>query len=65
MLSDDEITACSKACVDAGPNFVKTSTGFSKAGATVHAVQLMRAAVGDRCGVKASVASIPKPKCSR
>jgi deoxyribose-phosphate aldolase len=48
-----------------GANFVKTSTGFSKAGATVHAVQLMRAAVGDRCGVKASVASIPKKKCSR
>jgi deoxyribose-phosphate aldolase len=54
LLSDDEITACSKACLDAGANFVKTSTGFSKAGATVHAVQLMRAAVGDRCGVKAS-----------
>jgi len=54
LLSDDEITLCSKACLAAGADFVKTSTGFSKAGASVHAVQLMRAAVGDRLGVKAS-----------
>jgi deoxyribose-phosphate aldolase len=38
-----------------GANFVKTSTGFHKSGgATVHAVQLMRATVGDSIGVKAS-----------
>jgi len=54
LLTDEEITQCSKACLSAGADFVKTSTGFSKAGATVHAVQLMRAAVGDRLGVKAS-----------
>ncbi|GBL19940.1 deoxyribose-phosphate aldolase, partial [Acidimicrobiaceae bacterium] len=36
-------------------NFVKTSTGFHKSGgATVEAVRLMRATVGDDIGVKAS-----------
>jgi len=33
---------------------VKTSTGFSSSGATVHDVELMRAAVGPTMGVKAS-----------
>ena len=33
---------------------MKTSTGFSKGGATVHAVKLMKETVGDRCQVKAS-----------
>ena len=35
-------------------DFVKTSTGFSSGGATVHAVKLMRQTVGQACGVKAS-----------
>jgi deoxyribose-phosphate aldolase len=40
---------------DAGADFVKSSTGFSAAGgATEHAVRLMRRAVGDAFGVKAS-----------
>lgn len=39
---------------DAGAHFVKTSTGFSTGGASVHAVQLMRATVGESMGVKAS-----------
>ena len=34
--------------------FVKTSTGFSTGGATVHDVQLMKDVVQDRCLVKAS-----------
>jgi deoxyribose-phosphate aldolase len=38
----------------AGAEFVKTSTGFGPAGATVHDVALMRAAVGAEMGVKAS-----------
>lgn len=54
LLTDDEITECSKACVRAGADYVKTSTGFSKGGATVEAVKLMRAAVGPNIGVKAS-----------
>ena len=40
--------------VRAGANFVKTSTGFSSGGATVHDVTLMRATVGEAAGVKAS-----------
>ena len=54
LLSDDEIIECSKASVRGGADYVKTSTGFSKGGATVHAVELMRKAVGPKIGVKAS-----------
>lgn len=54
LLSDDEIIGCCKACQAAGADFVKTSTGFSKGGATVHAVKLMRDTVGSTMGVKAS-----------
>ena len=54
-LSDEEIVACCRAAQSAGADFVKTSTGFHPAGgADVHAVELMRATVGDRLGVKAS-----------
>ncbi len=54
LLTDDEIRECSIAAKKAGADFVKTSTGFSKGGATVNAVKIMRAAVGDEMGVKAS-----------
>ena len=55
LLSDDEIVAACKASEAAGADFVKTSTGFNPAGgASVHAVELMRATVGDRLEVKAS-----------
>lgn len=54
LLDDDEIIECSKACVKGGADYVKTSTGFSKGGATTHAVELMRKAVGPNIGVKAS-----------
>ena len=54
VLSDDEIIECSKACVRGHADYVKTSTGFSKGGATTHAVELMRKAVGPNIGVKAS-----------
>lgn len=54
LLSDDEIIECSKACVKGNADYVKTSTGFSKGGATTHAVKLMRDAVGPNIGVKAS-----------
>ena len=43
-----------EAAVEAGADFVKTSTGFSTAGATVEHVALMRRTVGERIGVKAS-----------
>lgn len=54
LLTDDEIVECCKACVRGGADYVKTSTGFSKGGATTHAVALMRATVGPNLGVKAS-----------
>ena len=54
LLTDEEITECSRASVRGGADFVKTSTGFSTGGATVHAVELMRKAVGPDIGVKAS-----------
>lgn len=54
LLTEEEIAECCKACVRAGADYVKTSTGFSKGGATVEAVKIMRAAVGPNIGVKAS-----------
>lgn len=53
-LSEDEIIACSLYAKKAGAEFVKTSTGFGKAGATVENVRLMRETVGPKMGVKAS-----------
>ena len=54
LLTDDEIINCCRAAVNAGADFVKTSTGFSKGGATTHAVKIMRDTVGPNFGVKAS-----------
>ncbi len=54
LLTDEEKQAAAELCVEAGADFVKTSTGFSTGGATVADVQLLRRTVGDRCGVKAS-----------
>ena len=54
LLTPKEIEECSKACVKGGADYVKTSTGFSKGGATVEAVKIMRKAVGPKIGVKAS-----------
>lgn len=54
LLTDDEIKKVCQMCVDIDVAFVKTSTGFSKAGATVETVKLMRDTVGTQMGVKAS-----------
>lgn len=54
LLEDDEKVKASAIAQKAGANFVKTSTGFSKGGATVKDVALMRKVVGQRMGVKAS-----------
>lgn len=55
VLDDDQVTQCCLAAERAGANFVKTSTGFHPAGgASVHAIELMQAAVGGRLGIKAS-----------
>lgn len=53
-LSNAEIIEACKLCADAGADFVKTSTGFAAAGATVEHVQLMRASVPATVGIKAS-----------
>jgi deoxyribose-phosphate aldolase len=54
LLSDEEkVTAC-RLAVEAGADFVKTSTGFSTGGATVADIALMRRTVGPNIGVKAS-----------
>jgi len=54
LLSQEEkVRACTLA-VEAGADFVKTSTGFASGGATVHDVALMRKAVGPGLGVKAA-----------
>jgi deoxyribose-phosphate aldolase len=54
-LTDEEIVAACKISAEVGADFVKTSTGFHPSGgASTHAVELMRATVGDALGVKAS-----------
>ena len=54
LLTDAEkVAACALAKL-AGADFVKTSTGFSKAGATAADVALMRRVVGPGMGVKAA-----------
>lgn len=54
FLSQEELVAACKIAVEAGARFVKSSTGFGPAGATVDAIALMRSAVGSEIGVKAS-----------
>ena len=53
-LTDAEKKRACKAAVDAGAQFVKTSTGFGTGGATVEDVRLMRAAAPAHMQVKAS-----------
>ena len=53
LTNDQKIRGCQLA-VEAGAHFVKTSTGFGAAGATVADVELLRATVGPKFGVKAS-----------
>ncbi|MFN6089293.1 MAG: deoxyribose-phosphate aldolase [Cyclobacteriaceae bacterium] len=53
-LSDDEIVEACKICVDAGADFVKTSTGFAPSGAKVEHIQLMKKSVPGGVGIKAS-----------
>ena len=54
LLSDEEKIKASLIAKQAGADFVKTSTGFSKAGATAADVALMRRVVGGEMGVKAA-----------
>lgn len=54
LLTDEEKVRACLASKNAGADFVKTSTGFAKGGATADDVALMRRTVGRNLGVKAS-----------
>lgn len=54
LLNNDEKKRACQLALEAGADFVKTSTGFLGGGATVEDVKLMRQTVGDHMGVKAS-----------
>ena len=54
LLNDAEKVRACLLAKEAGADFVKTSTGFSKGGATVADIELMRGAVGSDIGVKAA-----------
>jgi deoxyribose-phosphate aldolase len=54
ILQPAEIIRASEICINAGADFVKTSTGFGSAGATVENIRLIRAAIGSEAGIKAS-----------
>ena len=54
LLNDEEKVRACKLVVESGAHLVKTSTGFSTAGATIADVKLMRETVGPKFGVKAS-----------
>ena len=53
LSKEQKIQACTLAA-EAGADYVKTSTGFGKGGATVEDVRLMRKTVGQNLGVKAA-----------
>jgi deoxyribose-phosphate aldolase len=54
LLDDAQKTKACEICRELGVAFVKTSTGFSRSGATLEDVALMRKVVGADVGVKAS-----------
>ncbi|MCE1190321.1 MAG: deoxyribose-phosphate aldolase [Ignavibacteria bacterium] len=54
LLTDEEKVEACIICKKAGADFVKTSTGFSKGGATAGDIALMKYVVGSSVGVKAS-----------
>lgn len=54
LLTDEEKVKACEFSVEAGADFVKTSTGFSTGGATAEDIALMRKTVGPDLGVKAS-----------
>ena len=53
-LSKNGIVKASEICLDAKVDFVKTSSGFTKSGATLTAVKIIRKTVRDKCKIKAS-----------
>ncbi len=54
LLTDEQKKLACKLIMQAGADFVKTSTGFSTGGATKADIELFKAEVGDNCLIKAS-----------
>ncbi|HEC79523.1 MAG TPA: deoxyribose-phosphate aldolase [candidate division WOR-3 bacterium] len=54
LLDDAEKKAAARIIMESGAKFVKTSTGFSKQGATIEDVRLLKQTVGDKLHIKAS-----------
>ena len=54
LLDDKQIARASRLVADAGADFVKTSTGFASRGASVHDIEVIKQAVGDRIHIKAA-----------
>ena len=57
-MNEDQIRKTCHCCIDAGADFVKSSTGFLTGfeahGATVEVIKMMQEEVGDKCKVKGS-----------
>ncbi|MDF1514325.1 MAG: deoxyribose-phosphate aldolase [Anaerolineae bacterium] len=53
LTNEEKVLAC-EICQQASADYVKTSTGFAKGGATVTDIALMRATVGPEMGIKAA-----------
>lgn len=53
-LNDEELVELCHCVTDSGADFIKTSTGFAKAGASHHAVEVMAREVGPQVRIKAS-----------
>lgn len=54
LLNEEQKKRAARLCVEAGADFVKTSTGFSTGGATVEDIRLIKEVVGDDALIKAS-----------
>lgn len=54
LLEDFEKEKAAQLIMEAGADFVKTSTGFSKSGADVNDIKLLKKVVGDKIKIKAS-----------
>jgi deoxyribose-phosphate aldolase len=54
LLNVEQKLRAAEIAIQAGADFIKTSTGFASGGATPADVALLRGVAGSRCGVKAS-----------
>jgi len=52
LLTDEEIVKACELCLEGGADYVKTGTGFSQAPSTLHHVEVIKAAVGDKAKIK-------------